>query len=335
MALSEPSMVSSAEDAAEKYYGDAIRENACNSDEGINMVTQFSTVYISDGFYVCYPSSDKDSTLAHVLKDPRAHLVDKTEKLTFDRVLNPFDLCPPGAYAEFIIMAHLWKEKIDFVYFDVGANNGVTSAAVAAFMQKCGRSNEIYSFEPGDAYAALCDTLRVNRIDSWCHRFNIAISDTTGELVFHQIVGNSSAGSLLPEISSRASGQEMSEHVVKSITIDDFVKKNKISKNIVCKIDTEGNDLKVIRGLAKTLKNRIVTLYFEFTPSLVRAYADPVAELTNLQRDYVLIDANRRGSIISNASEYVSSIDVYTDVIALPRKTPNLPELIASIARGF
>jgi FkbM family methyltransferase len=90
----------------------------------------------------------------------------------------------------------------------------------------------------------------------------LAFGDERGTVVFHEFVGNSSAGSLLPEISSRAGGNwSVIEKMVEVRTIDDFVRESGIASNMLCKIDTEGNDIRVIRGARNTIKERIVPMF--------------------------------------------------------------------------
>lgn len=282
------------------------------------------------GLNLCY--NDGDYTLEHILKHG-AVVVDCPAKLdpvqdidfrTFGDVLGNY-------HPLSLVISHLLKHEIDFRIIDVGANIGLFAAGAAFFLLRCGQKKDIYAFEPGDAYTALVETLKANQINSWAHSYNLALGDEKGTLVFHEFPGNSSAGSLLPEISSRAGDLLLTEKMVEVRTIDDFVSENGIVSNLLCKIDTEGNDIKVIRGARNTIRERIVPLFVEFTPALVCSYADPVAEIRALADDYLLITTGEKNRMIDDVQVFVASVSHYVDIVALPKKMPFVADLAGRI----
>lgn len=281
------------------------------------------------GMNICYDSDDY--ALKDMLKDSRATLVEAGSRMAPP---HDIDLAKFGVPAEdplFIIMTHLWSNGIEFTFLDIGANTGLIMAYMANFTMRCGRRTPIHAFEPGSAFAALEGTVAANELQDQCFAYKMAMSEEPGEMVLIQVEGNTSAASLLPALREHLPGIPFSEERVRVTTVDDFVDEKYIEGALVCKIDTEGNDFRVIRGAKKAIYTRLVPLFIEFIPSLVRSYADPVAELQDLARGYVLIDASDRAGEIKDMAAYVAGVAHKTDIIAVPRKMPNLERLLGKL----
>lgn len=127
------------------------------------------------------------------------------------------------------------------IIFDVGASFGLFSLYVKYFNPKA----KIYSFEPAvKVYNFAQKNLRGIKDVSL---FNVAISDRESEVLFK-------TDNRYPEGSRIVNYKGKNVRKTKQIRLDDFVKNNQISEISLLKIDTEGYELKVLKGAKNTLK---------------------------------------------------------------------------------
>jgi FkbM family methyltransferase len=292
----------------------------------------FVTVDIADLYLAYFPD---DSTLRHMLEDPRARVV--TEDDIRPKTIVPIDVevlwHSPGQSCFNLFFTNLWRNDLDFVYLDIGANVGILTIALGIFFKRCGRTNRILSFEPGRAFECLKRGVRLNGLEDLCSCYQLAVGDHTRRVAFHSLEGNSIGSTIqIPA----ATGVSVKVDFVDCVRLDDFVREHDISSNLICKIDTEGADLQVIEGMAECIATRFVLMFFEFTPGLIDTYADPTARLGELCGEFVLLEKIETGfRPIPSASRDVaafvqrirSSPKGYTDIIALPKGLPRLREL--------
>jgi len=130
----------------------------------------------------------------------------------------------------------------DFVV-DVGANIGVFTVLASKIV---GASGKVLAFEPAaDARTVLEKNIRENKLTN-VEIFPFALSDTDGtvEFAIPNNIGDSSGyfkdGSL--------------KQAAEQITLDNFVKNNKIKQVDFIKADIEGMERNLIKGAAETIK---------------------------------------------------------------------------------
>jgi len=136
-------------------------------------------------------------------------------------------------------------------FIDIGANVGVYSLYAST------RGVKVYSFEP-EALNFSCLNLNIfdNKLNKQILAFPIAISDKSDLSVFNlsKLSFGSSGHSFDRKINESGSTFDSSfQQGSISCTIDDVVKKFNFTPNYI-KIDTDGNELKVIKGMNDTLK---------------------------------------------------------------------------------
>lgn len=139
------------------------------------------------------------------------------------------------------------RASSDDVFFDIGANLGVVSAAVATHT-----GATVHSFEPNESTAAKCwETLRRNGVEPSV--FEVALSDEngTGRLEApweHGQTAVSDDGSI--EATLRRG--------------DDFADDADLPTPTLVKIDVEGHEAAVLNGLKRTLsKQQCRTIFCE------------------------------------------------------------------------
>lgn len=125
------------------------------------------------------------------------------------------------------------------VMFDVGGHSG---GAFHKFAKNCW---EVFSFEPNPAMRRVI----VSNIEKWEFNtvkvFDKALSDTHGEkLTFYTSKESTGISSLIPFHDTHEGKLE-----VEVTTVKDVIKTEKVKKIDFLKIDVEGNDFKVLKGV--------------------------------------------------------------------------------------
>lgn len=153
--------------------------------------------------------------------------------------------------------------------FDVGANRGDFSRdALNAFS-----GASIYAFEPHPkTYHDLIRNVQDNRFQA----FQIALSDRNGEAKFFDYGGTGHINSLVENARFAVRFQKVAEEIsVSSETLDHFCERNALEAISLLKVDTEGNDFRVLKGSERMLReNRIKFIYFEFNDFLPKSDVD-------------------------------------------------------------
>jgi FkbM family methyltransferase len=139
------------------------------------------------------------------------------------------------------IETHLQELTVDCV-FDVGANVGKTATTFRRHFPKA----EIWAFEP--VKASFEELVRTTADLERVHCFNLALGaeSTTGEITAD---GTSTKNRLVP------AGSRKTTQSVAVVSGEVFCKQHEIEHIGYLKIDTEGHDLKVLRGFESMLRD--------------------------------------------------------------------------------
>jgi FkbM family methyltransferase len=149
------------------------------------------------------------------------------------------------------------------IVFDVGARVGDWSRSLMGLAARRAGGCDIHAFEPVPESRAQLEKLADLTTAQMTLRINgFALSDEFGRFpiyVPHPMAGTST---LYPD--SRVSYERVLEVEIR--TIDAYCRENNIDHIDFMKIDTEGNDSKVIRGATELLKKgRIGIIQFEYS----------------------------------------------------------------------
>ena len=169
------------------------------------------------------------------------------KKLGYTILSNDHKRLEKPGHIEDKILKHLINSQ-NPICFDVGGHKGETiQKYIKLFSQ-----SYIYSFEPTKN---LYDSLKNYYLKSKNIKIeNFAISDFEGESSFYiQKYQNFNSLNLLQ-------GGKNIEEKVKVTTLDKYCQKNNIQKIDLLKIDTQGNDTKVLKGAEHILKNTKVVI---------------------------------------------------------------------------
>jgi FkbM family methyltransferase len=131
------------------------------------------------------------------------------------------------------------------VFFDIGANVGYYSLIAG----KTNKNNRVYAFEPVKrTFERAAANIKLNHLNN-IFLYKKIISNTT-ELASINVGNESNWG-----MSSLVQHEHLSGDIekVESITLDNFVKEQKITRLDLVKIDVEGFELNVLEGMKETL----------------------------------------------------------------------------------
>jgi FkbM family methyltransferase len=195
--------------------------------------------------------------------------------------------------------------KDDDVFFDVGANLG---QYIMRIKNKFHSGVQIYAFEPVISnYDILSKYIKNN-----CQNVlleNYAVSDTDGlDILYIPLLDNI-------EVDTQASidyenrkmyYNDFIKQEIRKVTIDNYVLTNYIRRIDYLKIDTEGNDVRVIKGALKSIEKSKPVIFCE--------------EMGNIETLEILEGLNYKRYLLTKnykLSDFADSIpqDVFNDLI--------------------
>lgn len=138
---------------------------------------------------------------------------------------------------------------------DVGAHAGQYAVLFGSLV---GDSGRVVSFEPdATARAILHRNLKLNKSSSVVKVEEIALSDTGGTQVFYSNGGDSMSSLVRSGLGSNASAPSVTEHIVTTMRLDDYVAAHGRGYPQWMKIDTEGAEINILRGARKVLESGV------------------------------------------------------------------------------
>ena len=152
------------------------------------------------------------------------------------------------------------KSRLGGVVIDVGANEGTYSKLVLDI----NKAVTVYAFEPHPkTFVRLSDAIRGENF----HPINAAVSNAEGflSLYDYEEKDGSKHASLYKDVIENIHHAKAVEHKVRTCCLGEFAKSKNIQKIDLLKIDAEGNELNVLRGLTEFIQSaKIEAIHFEF-----------------------------------------------------------------------
>jgi len=161
----------------------------------------------------------------------------------------------PERNGEHLLLSHIIP--VCSSYFDIGSNKGEWTSYILNNDKNV--HTEFHLYEPGIvAYNISSDRFKnIPKVSV----YKKAISDTSGSLKFYE---QENAGELSSAVEKWAEGPVIT-HEVEATTIDSEIARLNINYLDYAKIDTEGFDLKALKGAISSIKNnRIGFIQFEY-----------------------------------------------------------------------
>lgn len=193
---------------------------------------------------------------------------------------------------------------------DVGANIGQTALKMFQSQDRKGLMPNVYAFEPfPDTFEKLTNNISLNQLESRIHCINKGLGAQSGNL---PMLKHNEANSGGYRIVNEANTATISVGVT---TLDQFVLENKIKKVDFIKIDVEGFEFEVLKGMQTVLETHKPIVIFEYdTQNLADLNINPQEIFIYLQNlNYTFKDVN--GFI--NFGE-IANYTGHTDIVCYP-----------------
>ena len=172
---------------------------------------------------------------------------DTTVLYTIDKILSSTDL----------------TNSSEIHCIDVGGYIGVVTLMMSKVLKNNEKKWKIHTFEPfEESFQRLKENINLDPYKTNIFLNDMAISDSTGtsSLTTYE---DSPGETHLENKKLESNKQSTSLKNVKVITLKDYIDQNRIKHVNICKVDTEGSDYFVIKGLHEHLEKKIVD-YFIF-----------------------------------------------------------------------
>lgn len=180
----------------------------------------------------------------------RVNLTGPEYDLYFKHLSGDLELDEPDL--AFVAKNYLLK---DAVYFDVGANLGVTSIPMAKYLKR----GFVYAFEPSCAYDYLEENVKINSLSN-IKLFNRALGEKEGEINFVTKYPLASSHRLIKANFTTETNFEK----IRISKLDDIIVKEKINKLDFIKIDAAGFEKEVLQGCIYLIKRYSPIFYVKF-----------------------------------------------------------------------
>lgn len=176
---------------------------------------------------------------------------------------DPYFQHLPHDESDLFFIAEKYLKK-DSIYFDVGANIGVTAVSMAKYLDM----GLVYAFEPSHAYNYLKENVQSNFLDN-VHLANIALGEKEGEIEFQ--VPRCSAHSHRLTDTNYEPNSNLTQ-IVKLSKLDTIVKEINLKRLDFVKIDVEGFESNVIEGCNNLIKQFNPIFFLEFNSFALIAF---------------------------------------------------------------
>lgn len=162
---------------------------------------------------------------------------------------------------------------------DIGANYGQCAVVMAA---RCGPGGRTIAFEPNPhARAVLARNFALNPSVKRATIEDFACSDTSGGKVTLYGNGNAANSALVALMASARGGTGQDSFEVPVTTLDDYISERSLPEPRLVKIDTEGAEIRILKGAAKLLDSP-ASILCELHPYAWPQFGNSLQELKEL-----------------------------------------------------
>lgn len=138
---------------------------------------------------------------------------------------------------------------------DIGANIGYTILNFAKSVESAGR---VFGFEPDPINFERCRHNTAQNNFTNIYLFQCGLGDSAGSFLLHVPSPQNRGGNRIIDRKTKAE-----TNIIEVTTLDDFIRQKQVSKIDLIKIDTEGYELKILRGGESILKKLKPKLFIE------------------------------------------------------------------------
>lgn len=212
---------------------------------------------------------------------------------------------------DMVFISNYLNNYEDSTMLDIGANVGIFSLD----FYKRHRGIKYYLFEPiPDTFLGLQKNAKLNLVDEENYMpFNIGMSDEKESFNFYVPSSNEAASMVANEdvfYRKRATedgdltgSNEIDKIECKVETVDDFVKEHSVRNISFIKIDVEGNELKVLKGAAKTILENKPLIYCELLRKHAKRFGYHPNDVIKLMHGYGYVCKTMRNGKLEMINE--------------------------------
>ena len=190
---------------------------------------------------------------------------------------NPGESCPELALGTYEIpIQNIFAQHLQAgdVFYDIGANVGFFTIIASKLV---GNTGKVYAFEPGKGNAnSIRHNARLNDFNK-IEVIEKAVSNTSGE--GRLLLAKYSGGHALA--TADAPPDLAGEVTIDLVSIDDLIAQNRITPPNFVKVDVEGAELDVLKGMSETIKTYQPTIIYEVDDSDRAGYERKYRELAD------------------------------------------------------
>jgi FkbM family methyltransferase len=144
------------------------------------------------------------------------------------------------------------------IFMDIGANIGIYTLAAA---HRVGENGKVYAFEPHKVNGiTLLRNLEASGLAGRVDFFACALSDAAGVLPFNYVsLASASSGSQLGHTRVAGASRDfrpVAREMLAAVTVDELIAGGAIKAPNLVKIDVDGNEIKILRGMKKLLTGK-------------------------------------------------------------------------------
>lgn len=184
-----------------------------------------------------------------------------------------------GTYERKYIDSFRSRIKEGDIVIDVGAYIGIFSLIASKQVDNKGC---VYAFEPVPRnYDRLMRNMGVNKAEN-IKAYNLGLSDKNETLPINVPKEIPAEATLYQcSVTEISKGIEIQKDIIQArlITFDWFYNNERLNKVNVVKIDAEGAELKVLKGMGNTIKSNNLELFMEIFPPLIERIGGSLGEL--------------------------------------------------------
>jgi FkbM family methyltransferase len=230
-------------------------------------------------------------------------------------------------HSVWVTMHYLWENGLNFDVLDIGSHIGDFGIKAGNFIRCCGQNSRVVTFDPSEPGALVPYSIELNGLEKIVKHEMLAVSDTSGLVLFQYRPGHSEEGAIVTENKDAAglaafwlkrfnqlplrkrfaayfglgvsamkrllkSGKINTRYslIARAVDVLEYLDQNQFESNLFVKVDIEGNDPRVIDRLLSLLTQRKLFFIFEFTPARFADQREAAAYLKKLSRDFLIFD---------------------------------------------
>lgn len=197
---------------------------------------------------------------------------------------------------------------------DVGSFIGVITLIMSNTLQKNKKNWKIHSFEPfKETFLRLKKNVNLDPFNSNIILNNLAVSDISGKKTLKTYPDKPGQNHI--DINHMQNKDLTYQESVETITLKDYIYKNNIKHIYICKIDTEGLDEQVIKGLYEYLENGAIN-YFIFEYDKKSSY-EKIKKILSVNGYKIYYMVRNENAVVNSFKSYPKNSKSLLNLIAV------------------